>query len=143
MSVNMFPPSSSLPSTSTPHSLVQSPKEPTHKGTKHQRTHILRRIIRHPTNKRNLAPRPLPTLQLILDIKDRITAADPLFALLVLALGVEQLFAEDGVVRVGRGLFDDDFLVVVGDFVDDPFGGFAELEVVEGLDAFGGDGDTG
>ena len=103
----------------------------------------MRRIIRHPTNKRNLAPRPLPGLQLILNIKHRIPPANPLFALLVLALGIEQFFAEDAVVRASGGLFDDDFLVVVGDFVDDPFGGFAELEVVEGLDAFGGDGDTG
>lgn len=50
-------------------------------------THILRRIIRHPANKRNLAPTPLAALQLILDVKHRIPPSHPLFALAVLALG--------------------------------------------------------
>lgn len=102
----------------------------------------MRSIIRHPTDKRNLAPGALTTLELILDIKHRIPPTNALLALLVLALGVEQLFAEGGVIRAGGGLLDHDLLVVVRDLVDDPLGGFAQLEVVEGLDAFGGDGDT-
>jgi hypothetical protein len=102
----------------------------------------LRRIIRHPANKRNLAPLPLAR-SLILDIEDRIPAPNPLDAGLVLALGAQQLLAEFAVVGVGGGLFDDDLFPVVADFVDDPFGAFAEFQLVEGLDAFGGYGDSG
>jgi hypothetical protein len=101
----------------------------------------LRRIIRHPRNKRNLAPLPFP-IGLILDVKDRVPAANALDAGLVLALGVQQLLAELAVVGVGGGFFDDDFFPVIADFVNDPFGALAEFEVVEGLDAFGGYGDS-
>ena len=101
----------------------------------------MRRIIRHPANKRNLAPLPLAR-SLILDIEDGIAPANPLDAGLVLALGVEELLAEFAVVRVGAGFFHDDLFPVVADFVDDPFGAFAEFQLVEGLDAFGGDGDS-
>ena len=90
-----------------------------------RRTYILRRIIRHPRNKSNLAPLALARRSLILDIKHRVPPPDALDAGLVLALGAEQFLAEFGVVRVGGGLFDDDFFPVVADFVDDPFGAFA------------------
>jgi len=81
----------------------------------------LRRIIRAPSNEGNLAPRPLTTLKLILDIKDGIAAADALLALAVLALGIKQLFAETGPVALSARLLDDNLLPVVADLVDDVF----------------------
>jgi hypothetical protein len=99
------------------------------------------RIIRNPRNKSDLAPLALAS-GLILDIKHRVPPSDALDAGLVLALGVEQLFAEFAVVSVRGGLFDDDLLPVVADLVDDPFRALAEFEVVEGLDAFGIYGDS-
>lgn len=102
----------------------------------------MRRIIRAPGNKRDLVARALTALELVLDIEDGIAAANALLAAAVLALRVEQLVAEGVVVRVRRRLLDDDFLPVVADLVNDPLQRLAELEVVEGADALGRDGDT-
>lgn len=106
-------------------------------------THHQTRIIRTPRNERNLVPLPLPTRRIILDIIDRIPRPDALLAVLALGSCRQQLLAEGVVIVVGRGLFDDNVLPVVGDFVDDPFDGFAEFQVVKGRDAFGVDGDAG
>jgi len=111
-------------------------------GGRVHHTGILRRVIRAPSNKRNLVPRALRVLQLILDIEDGISSTDALLPATVLALCIEQLFAECRPVAFSACLFDDDFLPVVADFVDDPFCGFAEFEIVEGLDTFGRDGDS-
>jgi hypothetical protein len=102
----------------------------------------LARIIWRPANKRNLAPGSLATLQLILDVEDRVPPTDALLSAAVLALGVEQLLAEDIVVCFFGGFLDDDFFVVVADLVDYPFNVLAELELVERADAVGVDGDT-
>ena len=101
----------------------------------------MRRIIRHPRDKGDLAPLALAG-SLILDIKHRVPSTDAFHAGLIFALGVEQLFAEFAVVGVGGSLLDDDFFPVVADFVDDPLRALAEFEVVEGLDAFGVYGDS-
>jgi hypothetical protein len=103
----------------------------------------LRCIIRAPTNKRNLIPLPLPTLQLILDIKHRISSANAFLSATVLALGVDELLAEGGVVAVRGRLFDHNLLPVVADLVDDVADRLAELQLVEFRDAFGGYGDAG
>ena len=105
-------------------------------------THVLRRIIRHPRDKGDLAARALATSGLVLDIKDGIPTAHALLALLVLALGIQQLLPELAVVVVRRGLLNDNLLPVVGDLVNDPLGRLAELELIEGLDALGCDGDS-
>jgi hypothetical protein len=102
----------------------------------------LRRIIRAPTNKSNLVPRPLPALQIILDIKHGIPTPNALFTLFILTLRVQELFAEDAVIGVFGRFFDDNLFPVVGDLVDDPFCVFAQLELVEGGDALGCYGDT-
>ncbi len=102
----------------------------------------MRRIIRHPRNKRDLAPLALPS-SLVLDIEDRVPTANALSAGLVLALGAQQLLAEFAVVGIGGCFFNDDLFPVVADLVDDPFGALAEFQVVEGLDAFGCYGDSG
>lgn len=99
----------------------------------------MRRIIRHPRDKRDLATLALAG-GLVLDVEDRVPAADPLNAGLVLALGRQQLLAEFAVVRVRGRLFHHDLFPVVADFVDDPFRAFAQLQLVEGLDAFGRNG---
>lgn len=81
--------------------------------------------------------------QVVLDIKYGITAAHDLVALLVRALGVQQLLPELAVVWVGGGLLNLDLLPVIGDLVDDPLGALAQLQVVECLNALRRDGDTG
>lgn len=103
----------------------------------------MRRIIWRPANKRNLAPASLAGLQLVLDIKDGIATANALLAAAVLALRVEQLLAEGVEVCFLGGLLDDNLFPVVADLVDYPLDVFAELQLVEGLDALGRDGDTG
>jgi hypothetical protein len=102
----------------------------------------LRRIVRAPGNKGDLAPRALAALELVLDVKDGVAAADALLALAVLALGVEQLFTETGPVALRRCLLNHNFLPVVADLVDDVFDRLAQLEVVERADALGGYGDA-
>lgn len=79
----------------------------------------MRRIIGAPSNKGNFAPGALAALELILDVKDGVAAADALLALAVLALGVEQLFAEPGPVALRARLLDYNLLPVVADLVDD------------------------
>ena len=78
-----------------------------------------------------------------LNIVHSVAAADALDTSLVLALGVDQLLPESLVVGLGGRLLDNDLLVVVGDLEDNPLDVLAELEVVEGSDTLGSDGDTG
>jgi len=73
----------------------------------------------------------------VLDVVDGVSATDALVASSVLALCVEELLAEDGVVGLGRRVLDDNLLPVIRDLVDDPLGRLAELEVVECSDALG------
>jgi hypothetical protein len=105
-------------------------------------THILRRIIRAPANKRDLATRPFAALQLIAHIKHGIPAADALLALAILGFGVDQLVAERAPVALVGLLFDDNLFPVVADLVDDVFDVLAQLELVEGRDAVRVYGDT-
>ena len=106
-------------------------------------THVLRRIIRRPANECDLAPRALAAIKLVLDVEDSIAPANALLALAVLALCAQQLLAEGVEVGFLGCLLDHDFFPVVADLVDDPFDVLAELELVEGADALGRDGDTG
>ena len=78
----------------------------------------------------------------VLDIVDGVSATDALVSSSVLALCVEELLAEDGVVGLSGRVLDDDLLPVVRDLVDDPLGRLAELEVVECGDALGCNGNT-
>ena len=102
----------------------------------------MRSIIRCPADKGNLAPRALATVKVVLDIKDGIAATNALLAAAVLALGVEQLLAEDVKVCLLRCLLDNDLFPVVADLVDYPLDVLAELELIEGANALGRDGDT-
>jgi hypothetical protein len=102
----------------------------------------LRRIIGRPSNKGDLVPRPLATLEFILDVKDGIATADTLLSLAVLALGIEQLFTEPSPVALGARLLNDNLFPVIADLVDDVFERLAQLEVIEGGDALGGYGDA-
>lgn len=101
----------------------------------------MRRIIGHPADEGDLVAGALASI--VLDIVDGVAATDTLDTLAILALGADQLLAEGFVVVIGGGLLDNNLLPVIGDLVDDPLGALAELEVVEGLDALGSDGDTG
>jgi hypothetical protein len=105
-------------------------------------TYVLWRIIWRPADKRNLAPGALSAVELVLDVEHGVTAANALLATAVLALGVEQLLAEDVKVGLLGSLLDDNLFPVVADLVDNPFDVLAELELVEGADALGRDGDT-
>lgn len=59
-------------------------------------------------------------------------------------LGIGELITEDFPVLVVRGLFDHDALLVVGDLVDDKLDfAAAQTKLVEGVDAFVINGDTG
>ena len=82
------------------------------------------------------------TLGLVFHIVDGVSATNALVASPVLALCVQELLPECGVVGGGGALLDNNLLPVIGDLVDDPLGGFAELEVVEGRNALGRDRDT-
>jgi len=107
------------------------------------KTYVLRRIIGGPRDEGDLGACALAVLELVLDVEDTVTAANALLALAVLALGVEELLTEDGPVSLLGGLLDNNLLPVVTDLVDDPLGVLAELELVEGGDALGCDGNTG
>jgi hypothetical protein len=102
----------------------------------------LRRIIGRPADECDLAPCSLARLELVLDVKHGVAAANALLALAVLALCVEQLLAEHVEVGLLGRLLDDNLLPVVADLVDDPLDVLAELELVERADALGRDGDT-
>jgi len=104
---------------------------------------VLRGIIRRPGDEGDLGARALAVLELVLDIEDGVAAADALLALTVLALGVEQLLTEHVEVGLVGCLLDDNLLPVVADLVDDPLEVLAELQLVEGADTLGRDGDTG
>jgi hypothetical protein len=73
----------------------------------------------------------------VFEIVDGVSATNALVSSSVLALCVEELLTEDGVVGLGRRVLDDNLLPVVRDLVDDPLGRLAELEVVECGDALG------
>jgi hypothetical protein len=73
----------------------------------------------------------------VFEIVDGVSATDALVSSSVLALCVEELLTEDGVVGLGRRVLDDNLLPVVRDLVDDPLGRLAELEVVECSNALG------
>jgi hypothetical protein len=106
-------------------------------------THVLRRIIGSPRDEGDLGARALTAIKLVLDVENSVAAANALLALAVLALGVEQLLAEDVEVGLLGCLLDNDLFPVVADLVDDPLDVLAKLELVEGADALGCDGDTG
>lgn len=103
----------------------------------------MRRIIGGPRDEGDLGACALAVLELVLDVEHGVTAANALLALAVLALGVEELLAEDRPVSLLGCLLDNNLLPVVADLVDDPLGVLAELELVEGADALGCDGNTG
>lgn len=103
----------------------------------------MRRIIGGPRDEGDLGACALTTVKLVLDVENSVTATNALLALTVLALGVEKLLAEDRPVSLLGCLLDNDLLPVVADLVDDPLDILAELELVEGADALGCDGDTG
>jgi hypothetical protein len=105
-------------------------------------TYVLRRIIGYPADECNLAPGALSGVELVLDIENGIATANTLLALAVLALCVQELLTESVEVGFLRGLLDDNLFPVIADLVDDPFNVLAELELVEGADALGSDGDT-
>ena len=109
---------------------------------KHSKSYVLRRIIGGPRDEGDLGACALTTLELVLDVENSVTAANALLALAVLALGVEKLLAEYVKVGLLGSLFDDNLLPVVADLVDDPLDILAELELVEGANALGRDGDT-
>lgn len=100
------------------------------------------RIIWAPSNKGDFRASALTALELVGHIVDGVAAADALLALLVFALGIDELFAENRPVVLLRRLFDNDFLPVVADLVDDVLDVLAQLELVEGANALGRDGDT-
>ena len=100
-------------------------------------------IIGHPADEADLVALALAVGSVVLDVVDGVTAADTRVALAVVALGADELLAESLVVVLLGCLLDDNLLVVIGDLVDDPLEALAELELVEGRDALGCDGDTG
>lgn len=106
------------------------------------KTYVLRRIIGSPRDEGDLGACALTVLELVLDVENSVTAANALLALAVLALGVEELLAEDRPVSLLGCLLNDNLLPVVADLVDDPLGVLTELELVEGADALGRDGNT-
>ena len=58
-------------------------------------------------------------------------------------LGVHELRLERFPITIGRLLFNDNLLVVVGELIDNEFdSAFAKFELVKGGDALGGNGDT-
>lgn len=105
-------------------------------------TYVLRGIIWRPADKSDLAPGALSAVELVLDVEHGVATANALLALAVLAFGVEQLLAEDVKVGLLGSLLDDNLFPVVADLVDNPFDVLAKLELVEGADALGRDGDT-
>jgi hypothetical protein len=105
-------------------------------------THVLRRIIGHPADEGDLAALALAAGSVVLDIVDGVTSANALNTLAILALGAEQLLAKSVVVGLSGGLLDDNLLPVIRDLENDPLEALAELELVEGSDALGSDGDT-
>ena len=109
---------------------------------KHSKSYVLRRIIGGPRDEGDLGACALTTLELVLDVENSVTAANALLALAVLALGIEELLAEDRPVSILGCLLNNNLLPVVADLVDDPLGVLAELELVEGADALGCDGNT-
>ena len=106
-------------------------------------TYVLWRIIWCPADESDLAPGALAVVKLVLDIENSVATTNALLAAAVLALGVEQLLTEDVEVGLLGSLLNDNLLPVVADLVDDPLGVLAELELVEGADALGCDGNTG
>jgi len=111
-------------------------------GGRVHHTGVLWRIIWGPADKGNLVPGAFRVLQLVLDIEDSIASTNSLLSATILALRVEQLFTECGPVVFFACLFNDNLLPVVADFIDDPFHGFAELEIVEGRNTFWSDRDS-
>ena len=105
-------------------------------------TYVLWRIIWCPADESDLAPGALAVVKLVLDIENGVATTNALLAAAVLALGVEQLLTEDVEVGLLGSLLDDNLLPVVADLVDDPLDILAELELVEGANALGRDGDT-
>ena len=109
---------------------------------KHSKSYVLLRIIGGPRDEGDLGACALTTLELVLDVENSVTAANALLALAVLALGIEELLAEDRPVSILGCLLNNNLLPVVADLVDDPLDVLAELELVEGADALGCDGNT-
>jgi len=107
------------------------------------KTYVLRRIIGSPRDEGDLGTCALTVLELVLDVENSVTAANALLALAVLALGVEELLAEDRPVSLLGCLLNNNLFPVVANLVDNPLGVLAELELVEGADALGCDGNTG
>ena len=106
-------------------------------------THVLSGIIGHPADEGDLVALSLAVRSVVLDVVDGVATANARVALAVVALGVDELLAESLVVVLAGLLLDDNLLVVIRDLVDHPLEALAELELVEGSDALGSDGDTG
>lgn len=82
------------------------------------------------------------SLGLVFHVVDSVSSTNTLLAFPVLALCVQKLLPECGVVGNGGALLDDNLLPVIGDLVDDPFGRLSKLEVVECRDTLRRDGNT-
>ena len=100
-------------------------------------------IIGHPGDEGDLAALALAVGSVVLDVVDGVAAANAGVAPAVVALGADELLAESLIVVLAGLLLDDNLLPVIGDLVDNPLEALAELELVEGSDALGSDGDTG
>ena len=96
-------------------------------------------IIRNPGDERDLASLALAVWSVVFDIVDGVSATNALIASLVLALCAQKLLTELFVVSIGGLLLNNNLLPVIGDLVDDPLGGLAELQVVESCDTVGVD----
>lgn len=86
---------------------------------------------------------PLALTNIVLEVEHCVSWTNTFRTVLGLALCVYQLLTERFVVGFCRRLLDNDLLPVVGDLVDNPLGGLAELEFIESGDTFGADGNTG
>ena len=100
-------------------------------------------IIGHPADEGDLVAPALAVGSVVLDVVDSVATANAGVASAIVALGANELLTESLVVVLVRLLLDDNLLVVIGNLVDDPLDALAELELVEGSDALGCDGDTG
>lgn len=89
-------------------------------------------IIGGPGEEGNLVALTLARGKAVLEVVDGVAGALANSTALGLGLGVDQLLAEVVIVLIGRGLLDDDLLVVVRELVDDVLVLLGELELVVG-----------
>lgn len=88
-------------------------------------------VVRGPSEECNLVSLSLARSQIVVDVIDSVSWARTFLSVSALALGIDKLLAEGFPIIILTSLLDHNFLVIVGELIDDVFDLLRELQLVK------------